>query len=135
MNMWSLLLPFKWFVIGVGEVGLLFLNLVKGVFSFALSLFKHLFKGVILIGRGAYFLLKVIIFEHIILSAFKALKLLIIYIYKGLAIILKSVLIVGKNIFIYLYKGLRILFISIFKGLKISIIYIYKGIKVFVIYL
>ena len=135
MNMWSLLLPFKWFVIGVGEVGLLFLNLVKGVFSFALSLFKYLFKGVILIGRGAYFLLKVIIFEHIILSAFKALKLLIIYIYKGLAIILKSVLIVGKNIFIYLYKGLRILFVSIFKGLKISIIYIYKGIKVFVIYI
>lgn len=135
MNIWSLLLPFKWFVIGVGEVGLLFLNLVKGVFSFALSLFKYLFKGVILIGRGAYFLLKVIIFEHIILSAFKALKLLIIYIYKGLAIILKSVLIVGKNIFIYLYKGLRILFISIFKGLKISIIYIYKGIKVFVIYI
>lgn len=135
MNMWSLLLPFKWFVIGVGEVGLLFLNLVKGVFSFALSLFKYLFKGVTLIGRGAYFLLKVIIFEHIILSAFKALKLLVIYIYKGLAIILKSVLIVGKNIFIYLYKGLRILFISIFKGLKISIIYIYKGIKVFVIYI
>lgn len=135
MNIWSLLLPFKWFVIGVGEVGLLFLNLVKGVFSFALSLFKYLFKGVILIGRGAYFLLKVIIFEHIILSAFKALKLLIIYIYKGLAIILKSVLIVGKNIFIYLYKGLRILFVSIFKGLKISIIYIYKGIKVFVIYI
>ena len=124
MNLWSLLLPFKWFIIGVGEVGIGIINIIKIIITFVGSLFKYLFKVVIIIGRGIFFFFKVVVFKYIILNLFNAIKYLIIGLLK-----------VIKFISVGLFKFIRFIIENTLRGIVISSKYIFLGFKYLFIYL
>jgi hypothetical protein len=108
MNLWSLLSPFKWFIIGVGEVFKGFVILLKAIASLLGSLFKNLFKGIIIISRGIIFVIKDIIVKYLFLSI--------------KWIVLKIVL-----LFTLFFRGLGIVFLSFFKVLKFIAVNTYEG--------
>lgn len=182
MNLWSLLLPFKWIIIGVGEVFRGIFILLKGIASLLGSLFKYLFEGIMIVSRGIFLVLKDILFKYLfllikvivvktallfsllfhglkvlllgllnvlktfILGLFKALKFIIVNGFKGVVIVVKSLLLALKYIGIYLYKGIYYIFKYLFLIIKYIGIYLYKvfyyifkyiiiGFKYFFIYL
>lgn len=142
MNLWSLLLPFKWVIIGVGEVLSGIFYLLKTIVSFIGSLFIYLYEGIITLGKGiALFLVNT--FKYLFLAVkwvilklsfvfmllFRSLGKLFILIFKGIKAFFMLLFRGLKALFVLLFKGFKALFNVIFKGLKILFIAIYKGFK------
>lgn len=104
MNLWSLLLPFKLFIIGVGVfLGGIF-NLLKRIIFFLGSLCKYLIKGIIIVFKSVT--LKIASF---LLLLFRVLKkgiiFVFLYTFKGIMTIIKTILLIP----LYIYKGIKII--------------------------
>jgi type IV pilus assembly protein PilC len=128
MRIKVLLLPFKWFIIGVEEVLVGIFNVFKSIGLAIKSLFKGLGKGLILIGKGIVFFFSKIIFEYLILSIYKAIKFVILNILKFIKILFLSIYRFIKFIILGLFKLIKLFFKYLFIVIKFLFTYLYKAI-------
>lgn len=132
MNLWSLLLPFKWIAIGVGEVFRGIFYLLKGILSFLGSLFESLFKGIIIAGRGIGLLFKDIIFKSLFLSVkWIVLKIVLFLslIFGGLKYIVKGLAKILNLIVLGLSKVLTFIVIGVAKTIKFIVLGLVNALK------
>lgn len=148
MTLWSLLLPFKWFIIGVSTVLSGIYNLLKKAVFFIGSLFKFLLEGILTVGQG---IAKgfVFIFKNLFLAIkwlgistgsafvilFNDIKTLIILLVKLFKIIAIFIYRLFKTIFVLIYKGIKQVFTFIYKTLKAVCVFIYKGLKALALFI
>lgn len=160
MNLWSLLLPFKWFIIGVGEVFGGIVSLIKGIASLFRSLFKYLIEGIIVVCQGVGLVFSDFIFKYlfiaiswvlskiaflmllllrtlktIIVSIFKGICFVLSNAFKGLVAVLELILLGLKRILQYLTKAISFIIKYTFLGLKYVIVYFYQAIVWILTYL
>lgn len=128
MKIRKLLLPFKWFIIGVEEVLIGILNIFKSIGTAIKSLFVGLGKYLLLVGKGIVFFFSKIIFEYLILSIYKAIKFIILNLIKILKLIFLSIYKFAKFIVLGLFKLIRLFFKYLYIAIKYLFIYIYKAI-------
>jgi type IV pilus assembly protein PilC len=155
-----LLLPFKWFIIGVGEVFLGIFIVIKGIVSLVRSLFKYLFEGVMSVVRGIIFLLKDILFKYTFIALkwlilklgfvlsllfrgiglfffgiYKAVRFFIVNTFIGLIWVIKHILLAIKYIFVYLFLGIKYAIKYLFLGIKYIFIHLFRIIRIILIYI
>lgn len=108
-----LLLPFKWIIIGVGEVSRGIYILLNKMILLLGSLFKYLYEGIIAISRELISLFKNVIFKYLVIS--------IKYIFKSLELA-----------FLGLFRFVKMLILSLIKILKFIVINTFVGIRTFI---
>ncbi|MDD4298567.1 MAG: type II secretion system F family protein [Bacilli bacterium] len=146
MNLWSLLLPFKWIIIGVGEVIRGIIYVLKRVLFYGRSLFKNLFLSgkwlvlKIVFGFSLFFRgLKVVaswlgrLLKNILLVLFKIIKTIIVNAFKGLFVVIKYIFITLKYIITYLFKIVQFVIKYLFIGIKTTLIYLAKFLKFIIV--
>lgn len=108
MNFSFLLLPFKWFALGLIAIAKFIYKALKHIVIFVLMIFKTIYKILFKIGK-----ILVLIFKKIGIGIYKALK---------------GLVFVFKKIGIAIYTGFKYLFKYVYLALKTFVVLLYKGI-------
>ncbi|MFA5407354.1 MAG: type II secretion system F family protein [Bacilli bacterium] len=155
MNLWSLLLPFKWIIVGIGVVFNGIFVLLRKIGYLLGSLFVYLYKAVIAIGKVIIFISKILLrvcvllikkigllfmillrsLKSIILGIFIVVRFIVLYSFDGLIAIFKWLFNVIKKIILGLYKVFYYIFKYLFIALKYIAVNIYKGLYFMLKYL
>ncbi|MDD2203553.1 MAG: type II secretion system F family protein [Bacilli bacterium] len=131
MNLWSLLLPFKWIMIGVSVVLSGIFYLLKEAFHFLGSLLLYLVEGLIIVSR---------VFGLSIKWLISKIGLLLMMLFVGLKVTFVGTFRIFASLFNGLFKGLKYIFVGLaevvkalglglFKVLKSIAFFLYKAFR------